>query len=153
VLPRLNFPAYDFKVSRDGGDIRIWDALRRAWLPLTPEEWVRQHLVRYLIEECGAPPALVVQELVIPLGGAPQRADVVVHGRDGRPVLLAECKAPGVAIDKEAVAREVFSQAVRYNSVVGARYIVITNGLLHFVRELLPDGSYRALSGFPKLDV
>jgi predicted type IV restriction endonuclease len=145
VRPRLNFPAYDFRFSRDGGGVSIWDALRRAWLRLTPEEWVRQHLVRYLVEECGAPPPLVVQEFVVPLGGAPQRADVVVHGPDGRPVLLAECKAPAVDVDMA-----VLAQAVRYNSVVGARYIVATNGLRHLVRELMPDGSYQPLDEFPK---
>ncbi len=123
----------------------IWDALRRAWLRLTPEEWVRQHLVRYLIDECSAPAALVVQEFAVALGGRMQRADVAVHGRDGRVLLLAECKAPEVIID-----RAVFAQAIRYNSVVMARYVVITNGIRHFVRELMPDGSYTAREGFPR---
>ncbi len=146
MLPRLNFPTYDFRVSRDGDGVRIWDAVRRAWLVLTPEEWVRQHLIRYLIEECGAPPTSVIQEFVVVISGIPQRADIVVHGKDGKPLLLAECKASEVTID-----RDVFSQSIRYNSIVGARYIVVTNGLRHFVRELMPDGSYRASENFPQL--
>ena len=124
----------------------IWDALRHTWLKLTPEEWVRQHLIRYLVEECGVMSTSVVQEFMVAVGGRPQRADIVVHGCDGRAVLLAECKAPEIAVD-----RSVFAQVVRYNSVVGARYIVVTNGLQHFVRELMADGSYRALSCFPQL--
>lgn len=145
-LPRLNFPAFDFRVARDREGLLIRDDLRHTWLRLTPEEWVRQHLLRYLIGECGAPPAMVRQECPIILGGMRQRADVVVYGPDGRALLLSECKAPAVT-----VGADVFAQAVRYNSVVGARYVAVTNGLRHFVRELMPDGSYKALGGFPKL--
>ena len=73
---------------------KIWDAVRRRWLVLTPEEWVRQHLIRLLVERGGVPPGNVSQEYPVALSGAAQRADVVVTGRDGRPCLLAECKAP-----------------------------------------------------------
>lgn len=125
--------------------MQIWDALRRAWLKLTPEEWVRQHLIQYLIEECGALPTSIVSEFPVALGGRQQRADIVVHGPDGKPLMLAECKAPEITID-----RNVFAQAVRYNSVVGARYIVVTNGMWHGIRELTPDGKYKALEEFPK---
>ncbi len=146
MLPRLNFPEYDIRVARKGLDVSVWDTLRRVWLRLTPEEWVRQHLIRYLVEECGAPTTSVAQEFVVTLGGRPQRADVVVHGHDGHPLLLAECKAPQVEIDTA-----VFAQAIRYNSAIGARYIIVTNGLRHCVRELMPDGKYRALEKFPQL--
>ena len=96
---------------------KIWDAVRRRWLVLTPEEWVRQHLIRLLVERGGVPPGNVSQEYPVALSGAAQRADVVVTGRDGPPCLLAECKAPDVPLG-----REVFAQAVRYNSVVAAPY-------------------------------
>lgn len=141
----------------------IWDELRKMWLRLTPEEWVRQHLVRYLIDVCGAPAASVCAEYPVALGGMAQRADIVVFGASAdagmkaeasggtntgtlHPILLAECKAADVDVDEA-----VFAQAMRYNTVVGARYVVITNGLRHFVHELLPDGSYMPLSDFPKL--
>ncbi len=145
-LPQLNFPPYRFRLSREGGCVRIWDPLRNLWLLLTAEEWVRQHLIMYLIEECGAAAGLVRQECPVPLGGMHQRADVVVYtAAADKPLLLAECKAPGVVIDSE-----VFGQVVRYNSVLGARYIVATNGLRHYVREFR-DGKYLTLDGFPKL--
>ena len=102
---------------------KIWDAVRRRWLVLTPEEWVRQHLIRLLVER------------------------VVVTGRDGRPCLLAECKAPDVPLG-----REVFAQAVRYNSVVAAPYVLITNGLLHCCSSLdRSTGRYAVVEGLPDL--
>ena len=147
ALSPLNFPRYRFRLRAMDRPARIWDALRRQWLVLTPEEWVRQHLIRYLTTETGALPASVSQEYPVALGGMAQRADVVVTGRSGRPCLLAECKAPEVSLD-----RSVLSQAVRYNSVVQAPYIVITNGLQHFCCSLdLSTGKYTALDGFPDL--
>ena len=122
---------------------KIWDAVRRRWLVLTPEEWVRQHLIRLLVERGGVPPGNVSQEYPVALSGAAQRADVVVTGRDGRPCLLAECKAPEIRIDERTLA-----QAVRYNSVLGARFVILTNGLRHYCCEYR-DGKYVQLSGFP----
>ena len=125
---------------------KIWDAVRRRWLVLTPEEWVRQHLIRLLVERGGVPPGNVSQEYPVALSGAAQRADVVVTGRDGRPCLLAECKAPDVPLG-----REVFAQAVRYNSVVAAPYVLITNGLLHFSSLDRSTGRYAVVEGLPDL--
>ena len=122
---------------------KIWDAVRRRWLVLTPEEWVRQHLIRLLVERGGVPPGNVSQEYPVALSGTAQRADVVVTGRDGRPCLLAECKAPEIRIDERTLA-----QAVRYNSVLGARFVILTNGLRHYCCEYR-DGKYVQLSGFP----
>ena len=114
---------------------------------LTPEEWVRQHLIRLLVERGGVPPGNVSQEYPVALSGAAQRADVVVTGRDGRPCLLAECKAPDVPLG-----REVFAQAVRYNSVVAAPYVLITNGLLHCCSSLdRSTGRYAVVEGLPDL--
>ena len=115
---------------------KIWDAVRRRWLVLTPEEWVRQHLIRLLVERGGVPPGNVSQEY-----------PVAVTGRDGRPCLLAECKAPDVPLG-----REVFAQAVRYNSVVAAPYVLITNGLLHCCSSLdRSTGRYAVVEGLPDL--
>lgn len=145
-LPRLNFPSFRFRVSEVGECLRIWDSLRGQWLVLTPEEWVRQHLVMFLTEHCGAPKALLRQECPVCIEGTNQRADIVVYGRDMTPLLLAECKAPEVNIDAA-----VFGQAVRYNAVLEARYIVVTNGLKHFIHERSADGRYSPLSRFPHL--
>lgn len=144
-LPKLNFPAIRLRARRREGQIEVWDELRGLYLVLTPEEWVRRHLVGYLASGCGVAAQRIVQEYAVTLNGQPQRADVVVVGDRAEPILLAECKAPDVRIDERT-----FSQAVRYNSVLGARYIVLTNGLKHYCSEFR-DGRYYPLQGFPDL--
>ena len=84
VLTQLNFPRFVFRMRLMENPPKIWDAVRRRWLVLTPEEWVRQHLIRLLVERGGVPPGNVSQEYPVALSGAAQRADVVVTGRDGR---------------------------------------------------------------------
>ncbi len=133
-----------WRASRRGGADHVWDSVRGRWLLLTPEEWVRRHLLAYLERELGVPGGNIVQEFPVSLEGMPQRADVVVTDRQGRPVLLAECKAPDVAIDAGTL-----DQAVRYNSVVGARYIVLTNGLRHYCYVTYNGIDYSQLDTFP----
>ena len=125
-LPKLNFPAVRLRARRVGCGVEVWDPVRGMWLVLTPEEWVRRHLIGW-IEGRGIAPQRIVQEWPVRLNGQPQRADVVVVDRQGRPLLLAECKAASVRIDGT-----VLDQAVRYNSVVGAPWLMLTNGLTHY---------------------
>ena len=146
AFSQLNFPPYPFRIRNRDAVLQIWDNIRKKWLVLTPEEWVRQHLIRFLIEARGALPASVSQEYPIALGGTRQRADLVVFDRNGHPCLLAECKAPEVAINKQTLA-----QAVRYNSVLQARYIILTNGLKHYCCRYR-EGRYEQLRAFPRLD-
>lgn len=145
TLPKLNFPPIRLRARRRGDTVEVWDALRGIYLVLSPEEWVRQHLIAYLVAGCGVQPKRIVEEYPVPLNGQPQRADVVVVGDCAEPLLLAECKAPDVVIGERTLA-----QAVRYNSVLGARFIVLTNGLKHFCWECC-EGHYEQLSGFPNL--
>lgn len=120
-LPKLNFPPGRFRIRGE----QIWDSLRGKWVKLTPEEWVRRHVVAWLIEAQGVARQLIVQEYPVDVGGMAQRADIVVF--DGaNPELLVECKAPDVALDQG-----VLDQAMRYNAVVGARRVMLTNGLEH----------------------
>ncbi len=142
-LPELRFPPIRLRAREQGGQVEIWDALRNTYLVLTPEEWVRQHLIAYLVSHCGVLALRIVQEYPVPLNGQPQRADVVVVDDAAKPLLLAECKAPDVAID-----RSTFGQAVRYNSVLGARYVVLTNGMKHYCCERRGD-KYVPMTGFP----
>lgn len=146
----LNFPKIKLRARERAGEVEVWDELRGIWLILTPEERVRRYLIAYLISVCGAPAHRIVQEYPVPLNGQPQRADVVVVDGSGRPFLLAECKSPEVKLEQRAVAQQVVAQAVRYNSVLGARYMVITNGLLHLCYEFA-EGRYVTLSAFPNL--
>lgn len=145
-LAKLNFPAIRLRARRRGKQIEVWDELRGIWLVLTPEEWVRRHLISYLTTYCGVHPMRIAQEYAVPLNGQDQRADVVVVDDTAKPLLLAECKAPHVGIGQEA-----FAQAVRYNSILGARYIILTDGIRHYCHELC-NGEYTPLSDFPNLN-
>jgi len=144
----LAFPPYEFRTRTHRGRDYIWDDLRGVWLALTPEERVRRHLIRYMVAEMGADPGRIAQELPFRLGRKAFRADVVCFDAALRPLLLAECKAPSVAIDGQTLA-----QAVKYNSVVGARYIMLTNGVRHFAFERDPATleGYRQLKELPDL--
>ena len=144
--PKLNFPSIRLRGRRVGEQAQIWDEERRMWLVLTPEEWVRQHLKGHLVAACGVIPTRMVAEYPVPLNGQAQRADLVVVDEVGRPLLLAECKAPEVPID-----RSTLDQAVRYNSVLGARYLILTNGLRHYCYECVGEGCCQPLADFPKL--
>lgn len=126
-MQALNFPSYDFVISHADGRAMILDAVRQKFVRLTPEEWVRQHLVRYLVSEKDVPPSLIAVEMGIQYEGLRRRADVVVHNRQAEAVLMAECKAPEVPL-----AQTAFDQIGRYNLVVGARYLLVTNGLAHY---------------------
>lgn len=147
LFPQLNFPGYSFRLRACGGGDRIWDELRKMWLVLTPEEWVRRHVVRWLVEEHKITPQLVVQECPVNVNGQPQRADIVVFDGNARPLLLVECKEPDVVMSPA-----VYAQAVRYNTVLDARYVMITNGLKHFIFERTPQKGYRQLRTFPELE-
>lgn len=145
ALPKLNFPAITLRARKGGGQVEVWDELRGIYLLLTPEEWVRRHLIAYLVSHCAALPKRIVQEYAVALNGQPQRADVVVVDDHAHPLLLVECKAPDVPIGEHTLA-----QAVRYNSVLGARYLILTNGKRHFCFECI-DGRYLHREKFPDL--
>ena len=143
-LRRLNFPCFSFRVQCDAEVQRIWDPVRRRWLVLTPEEWVRAHVVRYLVDCTGVPEALIRVEYPVLLNGQPQRADVVVCTSSGQPRLVVECKAPTVTITQS-----VLDQAVRYNSLLDASYVWITNGLRHYCYRKATDGRYISQASLP----
>ena len=126
-MQRLNLPAATFDIRQVEGKREILDPLRRKYVRLTPEEWVRQHLVQYLISDLGYPRGLIAIEKSIDLHGKQFRADVIVHDRAGRAVLMAECKEPDVPISQQT-----FDQIAAYNRVVQARCLLVTNGLVHY---------------------
>ena len=145
-LPKLNFPPVELHLRRnEDGQLTIPDLVRGGYKVLTPEEWVRRHLIGYLVSECGIELRSIITEYPVSLNGTSQRADVVVADSSGNPLILAECKSTDVQINKA-----VLAQAVRYNSVLKARYIILTNGLHHYCYEHTED-SYLPMRGFPKL--
>lgn len=141
----LNLPAYPFQIQSIDGREMIFDAIRQKYVRLTPEEWVRQHFVQFLVQEQGVPQALIAIEKAFLFQNMTRRADIVVHNRQGRPLLMVECKAPEVAIKQTA-----FDQVTRYNKVIGAVYLVVTNGLVHYCAALDADAhTYRFLDSLP----
>lgn len=139
---KLIFPAISPRMKEADGEKYIWDSLRRKWLVLTPEEWVRRHTIAWLVSHKGIPELRISQEYPVNVNGQHQRADIVVIDESAKPYLLVECKAPEVAIDNE-----VAMQAMRYNSIVGARYMLLTNGKQLFCYEHC-NGQYRAVTNF-----
>lgn len=142
--PKLNYPAINLRARHTAnGKTEVFDAVRGRWLVLTPEEWVRRHVVEYMRSQCGFAPQQIVEEYPIPINGMLQRADIVAMGIDARPLIVVECKEPSVKIDGK-----VLSQVVRYNSVLGCRYVVLTNGLDTFCYGC-ENGEYMPLRSFP----
>lgn len=141
----LDLPAYDFRTRMLRGKRMIYDPIREKYVRLTPEEWVRQHFVQYLVRELQYPPALLGIEAAFTYQGMARRADVIVHDRAGRAMLLVECKAPDVAVSQAA-----FDQAARYNRVIDARYLVVTNGYEHYCCEIDRQAqTYRFMDHLP----
>ncbi len=130
----LNFPHYQFEIQESDGRHVIFDGLRKKWLQLLPEEWVRQHVVQYLIQERDVPAGLIGIEKGFQFQGMQRRADLIVHDRQGAPVLMVECKAPSVKISQD-----VFDQVARYNMVIHAAYLFVTNGLQHYCCKIEAD--------------
>jgi hypothetical protein len=126
-MQQLNFPPFEFKLRNLNNRQEIFDPVRHKFVTLTPEEWVRQHLISYLSQIKGYPISIIGVEKQMMLNKMPKRFDLVIFKRNGAPLLLAECKAPGVEITEKA-----FDQAARYNMLLQAEYFLITNGLEHY---------------------
>ena len=123
----LNLPPYPYKVKQEKDKILIFDELRRRYVTLTPEEWVRQHFVHYLVAHKHYPPGLVANEISLTLNGTAKRCDTVVYDRQARPRVIVEYKAPHIEITQK-----VFAQVSRYNMVLRVDYLIVSNGLQHY---------------------
>jgi len=124
---RLELPDHGVKTKQSEAGRQVFDPVRKRWVALTPEEWVRQHFINHLVHDKGCPASLIAVEHALELNGMVQRADIVVHDRQGRPVALVECKAPTVRI-----VQATFDQAARYNLVFRVPFLIVTNGLQHY---------------------
>lgn len=142
----LNLPKYEAKIERKSEKVRIWDALRRRYVTLTPEEWVRQHFIHFLIGYKHYPSALLANEITLQLNGMKRRCDTVLYDRTMTPRMIIEYKAPHIAIDQK-----VFDQISRYNLVLRVDYLVVSNGLQHYCcRMNYSDQSYSFLREIPE---
>ena len=141
----LNLPPYEAKIQQSNGKDQIFDDLRRCYVALTPEEWVRQHFVHMLIEHKGYPATLTANEVAISLNGMNRRCDTVVYDKGLKPRAIIEYKAPSVKIDGK-----VFSQIARYNLVLRVDYLIVSNGLHHYCCKMDYDNnSYTFLNEIP----
>lgn len=144
-MQKLNFPAYNFRFKSSENKVAIFDATRKKFVLLTPEEWVRQHVVQYLLNELDYPKNYLNVEKVIKINGLTRRYDVVVYQPNGEIFLLVECKAPEVPITQS-----VFDQIARYNLKLDAAYLMLTNGLNHYFCSMdYAAEQYRFLSALP----
>lgn len=145
LLQPLNLPPYPFKITDNNGQLFILDEIRKKQIVLTPEEWVRQHFVQYLIQHKKYPKGLIKLEGGLKLHGLLKRSDIVVHDVTGKKTLLIECKAPTVNIDQK-----VFDQAARYNMVHKVRLLAVTNGLVNHCCNIdYENNSYSFLKELP----
>jgi len=126
-MQKLNLPTYNFKFKSSENKTLIFDKLRKKYMVLTPEEWVRQHFVYFLIEEKKYPVSLIAIEKQLTINNLKKRSDILVFNTDGKPEIIVECKAPSIKITQAA-----FDQIARYNLKLKAKYLIVTNGLEHF---------------------
>jgi len=144
-MQELNLPSYPFNVKRDADVLQIFDIIRKKWVVLQPEEWVRQHVVWYLIEEKGYPASLIAIEKSLLVNNLQKRFDIVLHNNIGKPLVIVECKAPGIKISEDTL-----HQALRYNSIIRAPYIFLTNGLEMYYGKLnFTDASFSYIKDIP----
>lgn len=130
-MPRLNLPTPAAKIRMADVGKQIWDVARKQYVALTPEEWVRQHVVHFLIAEKNYPASLISVEMGLKLHGMQRRCDIVIFNHTGNPIFVVECKAPEVKIDQK-----VFDQIAQYNLVLKVPYLLVTNGMRHYCCEL-----------------
>jgi len=126
-VQNLNFPKYDFKLKKSNNSIQIFDTIRRKWVALTPEEWVRQHMIQYLISEKQYPQSLFSVEMPITVNQTAKRCDIVLFNHEAKPLVIVECKAPSVELTQKT-----FDQAAVYNLTLLTHYLLITNGINHY---------------------
>ena len=123
----LSFPNYEFRLKEINQKRFIFDEIRKKYIELTPEEWVRQNCIKFLINEKKFKKNLISIEKKIQLNNTTKRFDILVHDAYGGCILLVECKAPNIKINQES-----FDQILRYNQVINAKFLMVTNGIIHY---------------------
>ena len=131
AMVKLNLPSFNVELKRELDKVFIFDFLRKRYVVLTPEEWVRQHFIRYLIDHLQYPKALIKVEGGLTFNTLQKRSDIVVFNREGNPWMVIECKAPDLKLSARTI-----EQASLYNHSLKAKYVVITNGMSHICCEI-----------------
>ncbi|MEQ9300604.1 MAG: type I restriction enzyme HsdR N-terminal domain-containing protein [Cyclobacteriaceae bacterium] len=132
---QLNLPKADIKIKNEGEATLVWDIIRRKYIVLTPEEWVRQHFIHFLVDQFSYPKTLMKVETGLKVNKMDKRSDLVVLNRSGEPWMLVECKSPFVSIDQDTLI-----QAVNYNRTYKAPFLVLTNGMSQVICNVNEKG-------------
>ena len=144
-METLNLPKTDLKITTKDGKQQVFDILRRKYVALTPEEWVRQQFVHYLIIYKGYPAECIGNEISLTLNGTKKRCDSVVYGRNAQPLMIVEYKSPQVEITQQ-----VFEQISRYNIKLRVKWLVVSNGMQHYCCLVdYESGTYRFVEDIP----
>ncbi|WP_370476456.1 type I restriction enzyme HsdR N-terminal domain-containing protein [Tamlana flava] len=144
-MQALNFPKYSFRFKNKENKLSIFDDIRKKFVVLQPEEWVRQHCLLYLIQEKNYPKSLINVEKELIINNLKKRYDVVVFNTDGSIHLIVECKAPTITINQDT-----FDQVARYNLELNATYLMVTNGLNHYYCQMdFKQERYQFLKDIP----
>lgn len=126
-MENLNLPTYSFKIKSELQRKLIFDSIRKKYVVLTPEEWVRQNFIQYLVNEKSYPSSLIAVEKKVDINLLPQRSDIVLYNNMAQPIMIVECKSAKIKITQD-----VFNQIARYNMKLRVPFLVVTNGLQHF---------------------
>lgn len=147
-MQALNLPTYNLKIKSSENNYLIFDIIRKKYVVLTPEEWVRQHFIHYLVEDKKYPVSLISIEKKITVNKLTKRTDILVFNTNGFPEIIVECKAPSVKITQET-----FDQIARYNLKLSANYLIVTNGIQHYFCQLnTQTETYTFLKNIPNYD-
>jgi hypothetical protein len=145
MIQKLNFPSFEFRIEKVNDKLVIFDILRKKSVALTPEEWVRQHMVRYLIEVKGYPKSMINIESGLKYDKLRKRADILVYDNQACPFLVVECKSPQIRLDNS-----VLHQVAAYSKSLKAKYIGVSNGLNHYCWSIdQVDQTTQNLDDFP----
>ncbi|UKM63747.1 type I restriction enzyme HsdR N-terminal domain-containing protein [Flavobacteriaceae bacterium GSB9] len=145
-MQALNFPKYSFRFKNKENKVSIFDSIRKKFVVLQPEEWVRQHCVQYLMDEKKYPASLINVEKELTLNGLKKRYDIVVFNSNGSIYLIVECKAPHIQIDQTT-----FDQIARYNLKLNATFLMVTNGINHYYCQMdFKNERYSFLKNIPE---
>jgi hypothetical protein len=144
-MQTLNLPTYNFKLKNSQNKTLIFDKLRKKYVVLTPEEWVRQHFVHFLIDQKKYPETLIAIEKQLTINNLKKRTDIIIFNSDGKPEVVIECKAPSIKISQKT-----FDQIARYNLQLKADFLIVTNGLTHFYCKMdFKNKTYIFLKNLP----
>lgn len=144
-MQKLNFPAYKFRLKNNENKVQIFDDIRKKFVALQPEEWVRQHTVQFLIQNKGYPKSLINVEKELTVNDLKKRYDAVIFYPNGNINLIVECKAPNIKISQET-----FDQIARYNLALKSTFLMVTNGMEHYFCKMdYKKGQYIFLKEIP----